>query len=268
VYIRLRHFALFLCLTGWCPSVFAQLGTPNASGVSLGHIHLLVPDPEEHKKLWVSLLGAEVAHSGSLELLKIPGIFIILGKADTTEGTVGSSIDHFGFQVKDLAAMRAKTDAAHLEVVQENPAARQFVVLFPDKVKVEFTENSALTAPVVGHHIHVATTRENMESVRAWYVKTFGAVSDTRRGFPTAGFNGGEINVIQSDQPTLPTKGRALDHIGFEVRDLEAFCKRLEAQGVKVEIPYYDVPRIMKTAFVTDPAGTRIELTEGLTNAR
>ena len=31
-----------------------------------------------------------------------------------------------------------------------------------------------------------------------------------------------------------PTKGRSLDHVGFEVQDLEAFCKKLEAAGVQV----------------------------------
>lgn len=265
----LRRIALLLCLTSFSPALFAQLGASNASGVSLGHIHLMVPDPDEHKRLWTTLPGAEVMHSGSLELLKVPGIFIILGKANATDGTVGSSVDHFGFQVKDLNAMRAKTDAAHLEVVQENPGARQFVVLFPAKVKVEFTENKALTVPVVGHHIHVATTQANMESVQAWYVKTFGATADTRRGFPTAAFNGGEINVIQAAQPTAPTKGRSLDHIGFEVTGLEAFCKKLESQGIKFDAPYREVPQIgLKIAFLTDPVGTRIELTEGLENSR
>ena len=33
--------------------LFAQLAAPNESGVSLGHIHLMVADPEVQKKLWV-----------------------------------------------------------------------------------------------------------------------------------------------------------------------------------------------------------------------
>ena len=37
---------------------------------------------------------------------------------------------------------------------------------------------------------------------------------------------------------SLPMKGRTLDHIGFEVMNLEAFCKKLEASGVKFEKPY------------------------------
>jgi len=36
------------------------------------HIHLMARDPDEHKRLWVGVLDAEVTHSGSFELLKIP----------------------------------------------------------------------------------------------------------------------------------------------------------------------------------------------------
>jgi predicted enzyme related to lactoylglutathione lyase len=49
------------------------------------------------------------------------------------------------------------------------------------------------------------------------------------------------------------------------VKDLEAFCKKLAADGVTFESPFRDVPGIgLKIAFLIDPAGTRIELTEGL----
>ncbi len=40
----------------------------------------------------------------------------------------------------------------------------------------------------------------------------------------------------------LPTKGRSLDHIGFEVKNLEAFVRSLEAQGIKLEVPIRQVP--------------------------
>ena len=36
------------------------------------HIHLMARDPDGHKRLWVGVLDAEVTHSGSLKLLKIP----------------------------------------------------------------------------------------------------------------------------------------------------------------------------------------------------
>jgi hypothetical protein len=63
----------------------------------------------------------------------------------------------------------------------------------------------------------------------------------------------------------LPTKGRSIDHIGFEVKDLETFCKKLEAGGIKFDIAYRKVPALgISIAFFTDPFGTYIELTEGL----
>jgi len=65
------------------------------------------------------------------------------------------------------------------------------------------------------------------------------------------------------DTPVTGTKGRALDHIGFEVKGLEDFTKTLEANGVKLDTPYRKVPQMdFAVAFLTDPWGTRIELTE------
>ncbi len=63
----------------------------------------------------------------------------------------------------------------------------------------------------------------------------------------------------------MPTKGRGLDHIGFEIKDLEAFCKKAEASGVKFDMPYTKRPDLgISLAFLTDPWGTYIELNEGL----
>jgi hypothetical protein len=50
------------------------------------------------------------------------------------------------------------------------------------------------------------------------------------------------------------------------VKNLEAFTKQLEAQGIKLAVPYRQVPALgISIAFITDPWGTYIELTEGLT---
>ncbi len=63
----------------------------------------------------------------------------------------------------------------------------------------------------------------------------------------------------------LPTKGRTLDHIGFEVTNLEAFCKRLQASGVRFDEPFSKTRhKSFASAELTDPWGTSIELTEGL----
>jgi catechol 2,3-dioxygenase-like lactoylglutathione lyase family enzyme len=247
-------------------ALFAQLPAPNESGVSLGHIHLMVADPEVQKKLWVDVLGAEVTHAGTLELLKLPGIFLIVGKARTppAEGSAGSMVNHIGFLVKSYAETKAKLTGAGLTFATDNAANKQLMVNFPDKLTVEFTEDASLKVPLAMHHIHLSTP--DMEKLRGWYVQTFGAKPGTRGNFLSATFNDGRVDFRKAQQAEAPTKGRSLDHIGFEVRNLEEFCKKLQAAGVTFEMAYREMPQLggLKIAFLTDPEGTRIELTEGL----
>jgi len=264
-----RWFFMFAVSAVTLPaqSGFAQLTPPNESGVSMGHVHLVVRDVEAQKKIWTEVLGAQITHAGTLELLKIPGTYILLTatKTDPPEGT--PTLDHIGLQVQDLAAIKAKLAAANIVIPDKIPIAT-----LPDGVRVEFLEEKTLQVPLVFHHYHIFLGGD-AEAVRSWYVKTFGAVASTRRGtMPTANFPAGpnfpgaEVDFMsQLNAQRVPTKGHPLDHIGFEVKGLEAFCKKLEAEGVKFEIPFRDVPQIgLKIAFVADPIGTRIELTEGL----
>ena len=107
--------------------------------------------------------------------------------------------------------------------------------------------------------------------MRAWYMKVFGATERQTQinGIIGADLPGGGLNFSPSSGPVAGTRGRALDHIGFEVRNLEEFCKKLEAQGIKLDVPYPQVPALNITlAFITDPWGTYIELNEGLGNIR
>jgi catechol 2,3-dioxygenase-like lactoylglutathione lyase family enzyme len=247
-------------------SLFAQTAAPNDAGVSIGHIHLIVADPDAQKKLWVGILGAEVTNAGVLEMLKLPGAFVVIQKARTapTEGSDGSTVNHFGFLVKDSAGIKAKLSAAGVTFPVDRPEQKQFIAEFPEKVRVEFTEDPTLKVPIAFHHIHIATT--DVDGLRAWYVKTFGAKAGKRGDFLAAFVPGGEVDFRKADTAPAPTKGRSLDHIGFEIKGLEAFCKNLQAQGVTFDMAYREMPQLggLKIAFILDPVGTRIELTEGL----
>jgi catechol 2,3-dioxygenase-like lactoylglutathione lyase family enzyme len=239
----------------------AQLPAPNAAGVSSGHIHLVVKDPAAHKKIWVDLFGAQVVNSGSLELVKLPGIFFILSPGERGEGSVGSTLDHTAFRVRDLAGTSAKLKAAGIPLTRDD--SLEIVATFPDNVKVEFYPAPTLTVAI--EHFHVHFYAADSDALRLWYVKHFGAAMPTPQNANAAGLPGMRFSFRKTDVAQAATKGRSLDHIGFEVKDLEAFCKKLEADGVVFESPFRDVPGIgLKFAFLIDPAGTRIELTEGL----
>ena len=81
------------------------------------------------------------------------------------------------------------------------------------------------------------------------------------------------FNMSFSASPALPglpstpapSRGRAVDHIGFDVTNLEEFEKRLVGLGLKFDAPLRQVPNgRTKVAFFTDPWGTYIEVTEKL----
>ena len=95
--------------------------------------------------------------------------------------------------------------------------------------------------------------------------KHFGAIPGKRLRFDAADLPGVNLTFSASETPVEPTKGRAMDHIGFEIKGLEAFVKKLEAAGVKFDVPYRKVPALgISIAFFTDPWGAYVELTEGL----
>jgi hypothetical protein len=101
--------------------------------------------------------------------------------------------------------------------------------------------------------------------MKQWYITTFGAKAAKHGPSDGADLPGVNMYFHPSTTALAGTKGRSLDHIGFEVKNLEEFTKKLEASGVKFNIPYRKVPSLnIAIAFFTDPWGTYIELTEGL----
>lgn len=252
-------------------AMFAQTGPPNPAGVSLGHIHLTVPDPKADQKVWADLMGGEITSAGPLNMVKFPGIFVIFTMATPTGGTTGSVVDHIGFEVKDYPGLKAKAEAALPGKWQELTPGVQAFLTMPNDVKVEIMENKMLATPVAFHHIHESVA--DQKAAQQWYIKEFGAGDGSRRNSPAAMFPGGEIDFLSSAgrggapaAPKVTTKGRSLDHIGFEIKNLEEFLKKLAADGVTINMPFRDMTKNLglKIAFITDPNGVYIELTEGL----
>ncbi len=124
--------------------------------------------------------------------------------------------------------------------------------------------------PLAADHLHYFLPESAVEDAQAWYVKLFGAqpLRENNKGKTPAGdLPGIRLRFGSSRNATqvLPTKGRALDHIGFEVKNLEAFCKRLAATGIQFDQPYSKSRHPgFASAGLTDAWGTSIELTEGL----
>jgi catechol 2,3-dioxygenase-like lactoylglutathione lyase family enzyme len=247
----------------------AQLAAANDAGVSMGHLHLAVSDLEASKMFWLDL-GAAPVKSVSVEGVKFPGALILLSRNEPSGGTAGSVVNHVGFIVPNVQTTMAKWKAAGVKTEPGRNAQQGFVFTPDDLMKIEILEDPSLSVPIAFHHIHFFVSgpgsggADSVAEIKAWYAKMFGAKPGKRGPFEAGDLPGANLTFSRSDAPTVGTRGRVLDHIGFEVKHLEAFSKNAEAGGLKFDGPYTKLPEGLSRAYLTDPWGTYIELTEGL----
>ncbi|MFL2546765.1 MAG: VOC family protein [Candidatus Rariloculaceae bacterium] len=246
---------------------YSQLAVPNDAGITFGHIHLNVADPELYTKLWVDHFDGVVIGKNELNMIRFPGFVLILTEAEPTGGTQGSVMNHFGFKVRNLAKFLANWRAAGYEVDREFTGSEgqpNAYVTMPGGVWVELQEDQMLPVEVSGYHIHYLTP--DYAELLDWYVDVFDLEIRPRgRIETTTNVPGMNMSFATSDEDTIATRGRAVDHVGFEIDDLEAFCATLVEKGITFDMEYREIDRLdLKIAFLTDPSGVRIELTEGL----
>lgn len=241
----------------------AQLSEPNEAGVSLGHVHLTVPDVEKHADIW-RLLGGRENAKGPLRMFTFPGMHILLAEGQPSMPSIETTANHIGFSVKDYDAYKAKLAEIGAEIFFESAENGQILADLPDGVRIEILTEPDQEAEIAFHHVHLSAPAEG--ELRDWYLEVFSAEPGERRGLPSALVPGGRVDFIPArGEAPMPSRGGAIDHIGFEVADMDAFAAHLGALGIELERGPTRVEAIGLTiAFLTDPAGTYIELTEGL----
>ena len=255
-----------LAISGLAASASAQPFTPNEAGVTNGHWHLNSRDVEVNKKIFVAM-GGIASESGGLHRVVFPGVLVNLNVRDgqpPTGGTAGSSVNHVGFTVPNVQEAVAKWKAAGVPVEPgANGRLDQAWVTTPEGVRFEILENKAQSEPIRAEHVHFFMPEQSFADSQAWYVKLFGATAGVRNNLPVANLPGAQLRWTKTDAAQAPTKGRALDHIGFDVKDLKAFIAKLEAAGIKLDRPYAkNEQNGVALAFITDPWGTYIEINE------
>ena len=263
--------AVVFCLTLLRPAG-AQLAPPNDAGMRIGHVHLNVRSVEAHKKFWVEQVGAKPVRIGAVEGVQIPGLLILFRQQEPSGTVAGSVIDHLGLKVLKLDVLLARFQAAGSEVEKTRIGREntpQSYVIGPDRFRMELVEDPKIATPVISHHLHYFLAEP--VAVKAWYVKTLPVKPGMRGPYEAADVPGMNLTFapLSRGAPTVAMKGRVMDHIGFEVKNLEAFCRKLEGNGVKFDSPYKKDPELgIFTASFTDPWGANLELTEGLDRAR
>ena len=281
----IRHAPLLLILLSVGSPAAAQLPLAKDNPIVYGHHHVNASDIDEHKRFWAQTLGGTSMTFGpqKAEVVKFPNVFLFMrAQAPKGGGTKGSVVNHIGFSVPNLRQVLDRVKANGYRVVTREEASPGQVVegdvaraggdtllafiMGPDEIKVELVENRRQTEPIALHHVHFFGPQA--AEMQAWYAKVFGAATQPRAvgaAFMSATLPGVRLNFTPSPDPVAGTAGRAFDHIGFEVKNLAQFCKRLEAEGIKFNLTYrYADALKLGVAFITDPWGTYIELNEGL----
>ncbi len=259
--------ALWLVSTLTAGTALAQPFTPNEAGVTNGHWHLNSRDVEANKKIFIGMGGVD-SSDGPRQRVTFPGVTVNLnlGQANAppaTGGSVGSVVNHVGFVVKNVQELVAKWKAAGVPVEPgNNGRLDQAYVNTPDGLRIEILEDKNQSMPIRSEHEHFFVVQSEIPKIQAWYAKTFGAKPGTRNNAPIDDIPGIQLRFNKVDAAQAPTKGRVLDHIGFDVVDLQAFVKKLEADGIKLDRPYTKNNTGVGLAFITDPWGTYIEINE------
>jgi hypothetical protein len=294
----MRRPILLTVVALWPLSIsWAQLVPPNELGVSFAQWGTIVTDVNASKQFWVGLGGEPILIDG-IDVVKFPGVFVFLRKGSPTGGSFGSVVNHLGFEVPNNQEAVAKWRAAGLNVEYAHSVFIESSLGWaytPDNIKVEINSQKDLKVPIATPHVHIWVPESARSELSAWYAKTFAGIqlppngSLMRGGIPgvrigtestqnpralsprSVGLISGELPAPDSPivktlvKPPAASKGRSIDYLGFEVRNLEAFCKNLEARGIKFDEPYSKARyKSYASARLTDPWGVSIELTEGL----
>jgi catechol 2,3-dioxygenase-like lactoylglutathione lyase family enzyme len=247
----------------------AQLFPLDDTGMTMGHVLLNVSDVAAHRQFWATQFDAKPVTVGKLEGVTIPGLVILFRSQPRTGPSEGTTINHMGLKLNKLADFTARFDKAGLKYDPPRIGREktpQTYVTGPDTFRMELVEDPRIPAPVVSHHLHYWL--EQPLDVKKWYVQKL-LLKPTMRGpYESGDLPGMNLTLAplgRQKVPGVPTKGRLMDSIGFDVPNLKAYVDKVAANGVTFDVPYGRDPELgLMSATLTDPWGATIRVTEGL----
>lgn len=240
----------------------------SALAADYGHLHITATDQQAAAEWYARNFdgtaegfGGATGEGVKIDRAVISGIPIVIFKKDAGfPGSVGSGVDHIGFSMPNIAekAKSLVADGAKMLGEPRNFGGMDLAfVEDPWGTKIEIIDDPDTRGL---HHIHVHSADAN--ATLDWYEAAFGGERAKFKGALPALKYGQVWLIVQGSKKELaPTKGRAMDHLGWNFPDLDAAAKELKANGVKFTLeprPY----RNIKIAFIEGPDGVSIELVE------
>src|SRR5262245_59255507 len=200
------------------------------------HVHLAAPDQAMAVEWYQKNFGGETTPEGKDRLLFGKTRFIWMRSA-TAQPSLDTAIDHIAFSVADRA-----------------PG----IITDPWGVKIEILNDPERRG---FHHVHL-NSMDPAASI-AWYQQRFGGERTKFKGEDGLKYGDVLIVVQKAKSAVAPSAGRALDHVGWRVTNLDKTLDDLK--GIKVLQGVTNLQLAtgpVRFSFVEDPGGTKIELVQ------
>ncbi|MBI2188807.1 MAG: VOC family protein [Acidobacteria bacterium] len=233
------------------------------------HIHLTASDPEKAYDWYLANLeGRAAENAGRLMFepftsgrpLPLQLMFI---KAPDAGPSQGSVIESIGFSFHDVGAKVKALEAAGARVVapvRDTPGfGKRAAVVDPWGVTIELVEDHAQ----LGFH-HITLRLADPAATIEWLLAAFGGERVKMGGTLDALRYGRTYVAVVQGAGAAPSQGRAIDHLGWGPRDIDATAAALKAKGVAFTAAPSPKPNQFghRTAYVDAPGGVRIELVQ------
>jgi predicted enzyme related to lactoylglutathione lyase len=239
-------------------SALAQPAFPQ--NIAGAHIHLNSADPDAAIKFWNDVIGTSTSKIGSYDGVSTLGVKILFTRNAATGPSAGSAIDHMAFKVPDLQPVIERLSKTPYKSSRPQTSPDRIMIDGPDGVRIELIEESSAYTPLEFNHVHLSSKQP--KEMQAWYISNLGARPGSGDNEFSVLIPGANVAISQSDS-TAPSAGRAIDHISFEVTDLEGLCKKVVESGLKLDSVIQRSSELnASVAVLSDPWGTRIELVE------
>jgi len=252
-----RMFAAYLVAA---LSALAQPPVPGAPSIAAGHIHLNAADPDVAIAFWTDAMGASSSSIGSFKGVSTLGVKILFTRKAPSGPSAGSAIDHIALKVPDLQPVLDRLSKTPYKSFRPQTTPDRLMIDGPDGVRIELIEDNAFYSSLEFNHLHLSSKQP--KEMQAWYVSNLGARPGIVDNADSILIPGATLSISQADS-AVPSADRGIDHISFEVTDLENFCRKLVENGVKLDSTPHPAPELgASVAVLSDPWGTRIELME------
>jgi len=228
--------------------------------LTFDQVHLGVPDPVAGARWYADTLGA--SQGESIDRVWFGAVRVIFLENDAPGPSDGAAIDHFALSYADVAAQTQAFERAGARVTTPVSVAQGLgtyaYIEDPWGTKIQLVEEPGALG---FHHVHLRVP--DPDRARAWYLERFGGTRALHKG-QLDGLQYGRVWVFLDAGTAPPSRGRAIDHVGWRMPDLLAKATELKGKGLTFTVEPKPGPSSpgapVLMSFTEDPWGVKIEL--------